>query len=155
MNNLQASQIFFDDAEVDDEWPVWEVKDLNRMHFVRYAGATGDFNPIHTDETYAKRVGYPSVFGHGMFTAGVLSNYLTSHVGLGNVRKYAFRMHRQIWPGDSLSFRGTVRRKYTEAGEDRLDLEFLVTNHDGETILTSTATAAPPSRRARPEGKGA
>ena len=145
---LDASPVTFDATEEGDEWPVWVVKDLDRMHFVRYAGATGDFNPIHTDDTFAQRVGYPSVFGHGMLTAGFLSTYLTGYVGLGNVRRYGFRMHRQIWPGDSLSFQGTVRRKYEEAGEGRIDLEFSVTNQDGATILSATATAAPPRHEA-------
>ena len=155
MSTLEATPVYFDEVAEGEEWPTWEVKDLDRMHFVRYAGATGDFNPIHTDETYAQRVGYPTVFGHGMLTAGFLSTYLTGYVGVGNVRKYGFRMHRQIWPGDSLTFRGTVRRKYEEAGEGRIDLEFLVTNQDGETILTATATAAPPTHRPATDGQGA
>ena len=49
----------------------FEVADVNRTHFVRYAGASGDFNPIHHDQTFAEAAGLPTVFGIGMWTAGV------------------------------------------------------------------------------------
>src|ERR671931_640235 len=96
--------LHFEDVQEGDEAPSWELADVRRTHFVKYAGASGDFNPMHHDDSVATAVGYPSVFGHGMFTAGVLSHYLTDWVGLPNLRKFGVRFKTQVYPGDTLSF---------------------------------------------------
>jgi acyl dehydratase len=143
---MDRINIHFEDVNEGDEAPEWKLENVNRTHFVRYAGASGDFNPMHHDETLATKAGFPSVFGHGMFTAGVLSHYVTDWVGVGNLRTYRVRFSKQLWPGDTLTFKGKVTRKYKENGENRIDTELSVTNHKGEPIISGSATAALPSR---------
>jgi acyl dehydratase len=139
--------VHFEDLQEGDEITGWPpVENISRTHFVRYAGASGDFNPMHHDDTVAQAVGYPSVFGHGMFSAGVLSHYLTDWVGVGNVRKLGFRFKGQLYPGRTISFKAKVTRKYKENGENRIDADVEVTD-DQETVIVSAAmTAALPGR---------
>ena len=73
--------------------------ELTRTDLVMYAGASGDFNPLHTDEVTARAAGQPSVFGHGMFTAGYLAKAITDFVGVGSLKEYKVRFSKQTWPG--------------------------------------------------------
>ncbi|MGZ8751430.1 MAG: MaoC family dehydratase [Acidimicrobiia bacterium] len=119
---------------------------LTRTDLVMYAGASGDFNPMHTDEVSAQAAGLPSVFGHGMLTAGILATAVTGYVGVGNLRTYRVRFTKQTWPGETLTTRVVVQKKYEEHGEHRVDLECTVVNQDGEAKLTGVAVAALPAR---------
>src|ERR1043165_5816336 len=119
---------------------------LTRTDLVMYAGASGDFNPMHTDEVAAQAAGLPSVFGHGMFTAGLLGKALTDYVGVGNLRNYKIRFTKQTWPGEGLTTHVKVEKKYQQGSEDRVDLECSVTNEAGEAKLTGVAVAVLPRR---------
>jgi len=143
---MEQLETYFEDLQEGDDAPEWKLENLTRTHFVKYAGASGDFNPMHHDDTVAKAVGYPSVFGHGMFTAGVLSHYVTDWVGLENLRKFRVRFTGQVYPGDTLTFAAKVTRKYKEADENRIDADLSVANQEGKVILSGAATAALPSR---------
>lgn len=114
---------------------------LTRMDLVRYAGTSGDFNPMHTDEVSAKAAGLPSVFGHGMFTAGILATALTDYVGVGNLRSYKVRFTQQTWPDEVLSTRIVVAGLRDEDGEHLVDLQCEVTNADGEVKVAGSAVA--------------
>jgi acyl dehydratase len=143
----KVEQVYFEDVNEGDEISGWPpLENVTRTHFVRYAGASGDFNPMHHDDTVAQKVGYPSVFGHGMFSAGVMSAYLTDWVGIGNVRRYGVEFRKQLFPGATLSVTGKVVRKYKEGDENRIDAEFELTDDKGALILKAKATAALPSR---------
>jgi acyl dehydratase len=143
----KVEQVYFEDVNEGDAVSGWpEFGPVTRSHFVRYAGASGDFNPMHHDDTIAQKVGYPSVFGHGMFTAGLLSAYVTDWVGIGNTRKYGVEFRKQLFPGAMLRITGTVVRKYKEGDENRIDAEFEVKDDKDALILKAKATAALPSR---------
>ncbi|HEX6311116.1 MAG TPA: MaoC/PaaZ C-terminal domain-containing protein [Acidimicrobiia bacterium] len=116
------------------------VGPLTRTDFVRYQGASGDFNPIHHDEEYAKSAGFPTVFSVGMLQAGILATYATDWLGAENVRTYGFQFREQVWPGDTLTCRGTVTNRYEEDGERRVDLELACTRQDGGTAIKGWAT---------------
>ena len=138
-------KLFFDDVHEGDHAPEFD-HELSRTDLVRYAGASGDFNPMHHDEIQAQSAGLPSVFGHGMFTMGVLGKALTDYVGVGNLRVYKVRFTKQTWPGEHLTTKITVRKKYEEHGEHRVDLDCEVVNGDGEAKVSGVAVAALPSR---------
>jgi acyl dehydratase len=125
--------------------PLVVVESLTRTDLVRYAGASGDFNPIHHDETFARAAGNPTVFGHGMLTAGFVARCLTDFVGPGNLRRYKVRFATRVWPGDTITCTGTVTRRYEDAGEARIDGEVVATNQQGEAAVTGTFTAAIPA----------
>ena len=98
---------YFEDVNEGDEAPVLRHT-LERTDLVRYAGASGDYNPMHHDEVKAQAAGQPSVFGHGMFSMGLLGTALTDFLGVGNLTHYQVRFSRQTWPGEQLSTRVVV-----------------------------------------------
>jgi len=142
---MGEQKLFFDDVKEGDAAPEFS-HELTRTDLVQYAGASGDFNPMHSDEVAAQAAGLPSVFGHGMFTMGILGKALTDYVGVGNLKRYQVRFTKQTWPGEKLTTKVTVAKKYDEDGEHRVDLECEVVNQDGEPKVSGVATAALPSR---------
>jgi len=136
----------FEDVQEGAALPPFVVEKLTRTDLVRYAGASGDFNPIHHDEEFAKMAGNPTVFGHGMLTAGFLAKCLTDAVGVDNLRRYKVRFANRVWPGDRITCSGKVTKKYEADGERRIDGEVTAVRQTGETAITGTFTAALPSR---------
>lgn len=118
------------------EAPVKEVT-LTRTDLVQYAGASGDFNPMHHDEVLAKKAGLPSVFGHGMLSMGILGSAVTDFVGVQRLKSYDVRFVKQTWPGE------TLRTKVVVAGLDAgvATLDCSLENADGEVKVTGQATA--------------
>lgn len=140
-----AETLYFDEVKEGDTGP--EVRhQLTRTDLVIYAGASGDFNPMHTDEVKAKESGLPSVFGHGMFSAGLLATAVTDFVGVGNVRNYKVRFVKQTWPGETLISKTTITSKRTEDGKNLVELECELANENGEVKVAGEATAELPSR---------
>ncbi|MCP5026938.1 MAG: acyl dehydratase [Actinomycetia bacterium] len=114
------------------------VKDLKRTQIVMYAGASGDYNPVHSDEKFVTDMaGYPTVFAHGMLTMGMTGRLVTDFVGDGRLTNYGVRFVNQVWPGDDLSATVTVK----EIRDGEVDLEIVTVNQDGTPVLTGTATA--------------
>jgi peroxisomal enoyl-CoA hydratase 2 len=132
----------YGDLKVGDAAAPLVVEKLTRTHFVKYAGASGDFNPMHHDDTIAAQVGNPSVFGHGMLTAGLQARVLTDWFGPEAIRRFQVRFAKQVWPGETLTFNATVTGLREEDGVGLVDLDLSTTNEDGEQKLTGTATVA-------------
>jgi len=130
----------FDDVNEGDEAPAFSHT-LTRTDLVQYAGASGDFNPMHHDDTLAQKAGLPSVFGHGMFTMGFLGKAITDYVGVGNLKAFSVRFTKQTWPDEVLTTKVVVSAKREEGGEKLVDLECSVANGDGEVKVAGTATA--------------
>jgi acyl dehydratase len=124
--------------------PAVVIEDLNRTDLVRYAGASGDFNPIHHDEGFARSAGNPTVFGHGMLTAGFVGRCVTDYVGVANLRRYKVRFATRVWPGDTITCTGKVTKRYEENGETRIDGEVVAMNQKGEAAVMGSFTAAVP-----------
>ena len=116
------------------------VGPLSRTDFVRYQGASGDFNPIHHDEEYAKGAGFPTVFSVGMLQAGILATFATDWLGADNIRTFGFQFREQVWPGDTLTCSGTVTKRYEADGERRVDLDLACTRQTGGTAIKGWAT---------------
>lgn len=142
---MAEEKLFYEDVDEGSVAPDLS-HELTRTDLVQYAGASGDFNPMHTDEVAAKEAGLPGVFGHGMFTAGFLGTALTNYVGVGNLRSYQVRFTKQTWPGEVLTAKIAVAKKYEADGEHRVDLECSVVNGDGEAKVAGAAVAALPTR---------
>jgi len=140
---MGEQKIRYDDVAEGDAAPEFS-HELGRTDLVMYAGASGDFNPMHTDEVAARAAGLPSVFGHGMFTMGLLAKAVTDYVGVGNLRLYKVRFTKQTWPGEVLTTHVRVAKKYEDDGERLVDLECEVVNQNGEAKVSGLATAALP-----------
>lgn len=115
---------------------------LTRTDLVRYAGAGGDFNPVHHDEVFAQAAGYPSVIGHGLLTAGLAGSVLAEAVGPLNLRRYAVKYTGQVFPGDVLDV--VVRAVGEEGGIRQLAVTVEARSRDAaeRVVLTATAEAA-------------
>jgi acyl dehydratase len=142
---MGEQQLYFDDVNEGDEAPS-RTHTLTRTDLVKYAGASGDFNPMHHDEVKAKAGGQPSVFGHGMFSMGLLATAITDYVGAGNVTDYKVRFARQTWPDEELTTKIVVTGKRKEEGKNLVDLDVSLANGEGEVKVVGEATAALPSR---------
>jgi peroxisomal enoyl-CoA hydratase 2 len=144
---MNRNETYFEDVQEGDQAPEWGLAEpLERQHFVRYAGASGDFNPLHYDDGFATKVGFPSVIAQGMFTAGVLSHYVSDWLGLQNIRKYVVKFKDPVFPEKKLTFKATVSRKYKEGDENLVDCDLEVVTNDGNTVIAGSCTAALPSR---------
>jgi len=131
-------------VKVGDTGPEWTVPTLTRTHLVRYAGASGDMNPIHHDDELARAIGQPGVFAHGMLTAGILSTYLERWLGVGSLRRFRVRFKERVWPGDDLMCKATVTAVHPAAdgdGGELVDLDLAVLRQDGSVAIAGSATA--------------
>lgn len=134
---LKASQI-----KIGDKHTERVVENLSRTQLVMYSGASGDYNPLHSDEVYTTKVaGYPSVFAHGMLTMGMTGKMLTNYVGAGRVTKFGVRFTNQVWPGDTLDSTATVTGVKEENGQKLAELDVVTVNQDGKEVVRGTAEA--------------
>jgi acyl dehydratase len=118
------------------------VENLTRTQIVQYAGASGDYNPLHSDEVFATKVaGYPSVFAHGMLTMGLTGRMLTDYVGDGRLVRFGGRFRAQVWPGDDLTARAEITDITESTGDNLVELMITTVNQDGAEVFTGTATA--------------
>ena len=130
------------DLNVGDKHSEVVVEDLKRTQIVMYAGASGDYNPVHTDEVFTTQVaGYPSVFAHGMLSMGLTGTMLTNYVGDGRLTRYGVRFTSQVWPGDTLTAATEVEGVRDEDGQKLVDLKVTTTNQDGVVVVSGYATA--------------
>ena len=141
---MAEQKLYFEDVKEGDEGPP-VTHELTRTDLVQYAGASGDFNPMHTDEVAAQGAGQPSVFGHGMFSAGLLGKALTDYVGVGNLKRYKVRFTKQTWPGESLTSKVVVTGTRQENGTNLVELECTLANSEGEVKISGDAVAELPS----------
>lgn len=146
MTEEYDATLYFEDVEVGDEGPEVVVEELSVDDFVRDAGASCDFNPMHYHESYAKEAGSPDVFGQGMFTAGFAAHMVSDWLGLANVTRFKVRMTAQVWPGDTVTVTGEVTDKRAEDDESLVSVEFTPVNQDDEPVMTGDADATLPSR---------
>jgi acyl dehydratase len=118
------------------------VENLTRTQIVMYAGASGDFNPIHHDEVFAtKAAGYPSVFAHGMLTMGMTARVVTDWLGDGVLTEYGVRFVKQVWPGDTLTAKAAITAVGADGG---VEVEVTTVNQAGEPVVTGRAKAVLP-----------
>jgi acyl dehydratase len=130
--------LYASNLKAGDTYTECLIEDLSRTQIVMYAGASGDYNPLHTDEKFTREVaGYPSVFAHGMLTMGMTGRMLTNYVGDGRLIKYGVRFTSQVWPGDTLNSTATV----IDVSDSVVNLKVVTTNQDGAVVLSGYAAA--------------
>lgn len=131
----------FDSLQVGDQPEPLVCGPLTRTDFVRYAGASHDFNPNHHDEVYAQKSGNKTVFGMGMLAGGYCARQLTDWLGVGALARLRIRFASRFWPGDVLTCSAKVTGKREEAGKRLIDCEFSAVNQNGEVIVRGDASA--------------
>ncbi|MBJ7512963.1 MAG: hypothetical protein JHC94_01405 [Acidimicrobiia bacterium] len=134
----------WEDLSVGTQLPEREYGPLTITDFVRYQGASGDFNPIHHDDAFAKSAGFPEPFSVGMLQAGILGSYVTDLFGAENVRRFSVQFREQVWAGDRLICTGEVVAMSdgadAGAGERSIDLKLNVARVGGGSAIKGEAT---------------
>jgi len=147
---MQYARIYFEGVQVGDEMPPLVKGPIEQIQLTRYAGASGDFNPIHQDEGFARAAGMGGVFAHGMLSMGFVAQSVTDWLGVGTVRKIGVRFAGLVRLGDVITCRSTVvarsPAKDAGAGLNLVDLELWAENQKGEKVVTGRATVALPAR---------
>ena len=132
--------IRFDSVNEGDPLPVLEKPEITQLQLVKYAGASGDFNPIHTIPEAARQAGLEGTIAHGMLVMGILGQMISSWAGVKNVVKYSVSFKAMTRPGDVLSAKGTVKRKYEENGKKLIDCAVYVEDTRGEVKVEGKVT---------------
>ena len=134
---LKASEL-----TVGDSYEEEVCRDLSRTRIVQYAGTSGDYNPLHTDDKYTTEIAkYPSVFAHGMLSMGMTGKMLTNYVGDGRLRSFGVRFTAQVFPGATLTATATVAAIREEDGESIADIEVSTVDEAGTVVVKGQATA--------------
>jgi acyl dehydratase len=146
---MRYAKVYFEDVEVGQQMPPLVKGPLRQIQLTRYAGASGDFNPIHQDDAFAKAAGMGGVFAHGMLSMGFVAQSVTDWLGAGTVRRIGVRFAGLVRLGDVITCRGTVVAKRPAKGareQHLVDLELWAETDKGDKVVTGKATAALVSR---------
>ena len=134
--------LLLEKINIGDSYQEEVCENLSRTQIVMYAGASGDYNPLHTDEIYTKEIaGYPSVFAHGMLSMGMTGKMLTNFVGDGNLTYYGVRFTAQVFPGATLTAKATITDIREENRIKIADLEISTLDQDGVEVIKGKASA--------------
>jgi acyl dehydratase len=143
---VKYAKVYFDDVKVGDELPPLVKGPIHQIQLTRYAGASGDFNPIHQDEEFAKAAGMGGVFAHGMLSMGFVAQAVTDWAGAGRVRKIGVRFAALVRLKDVVTCRGRVLATSHKDGVGVVELEIWAENQKGEKVVTGKASVALPCR---------
>jgi acyl dehydratase len=152
-----AKKMYFEDINVGDAMPVFTSAPITRTNLVRYAGASGDFNPLHHDETFVTLFGMQRVIAHGMFIMGITSNAITQWIDNKYLRNFKVRFSGMTEPADLTDFENTkaratititgeVVKKFAEGGENLIQCDITAMDALGSVKLTGSFMAAVPSK---------
>jgi len=135
--SLKASEI-----KVGDTYKEEVCRNLSRTQIVQYAGTSGDYNPLHSDEIFTTQIaGYPSVFAHGMLSMGMTGKMLTNYIGDGRLKSYGVRFTSQVFPGATLTAKATITDIREEDGEQIAAIEISTQDAEGVVVIKGQATA--------------
>jgi hypothetical protein len=152
-----AKQIYYEDVEVGSELTALKKIATTRM-LVQYAGASGDFNPLHYEEDFAKNLGVGKPIVHGLLKRAWLVNLMTDWIGQdGKLKKLSCRYRGMDYPrkmkgfdephdGETWWCKGKVTKKFIENESHLVECDIWVENSKGEKNTTGGAVAVLPSR---------
>jgi acyl dehydratase len=143
---MKYGQVYAEDVSVGQALPELVKGPIQQIQLTRYAGASGDFNPIHQDDEFAKAAGMGGVFGHGMLTMGFVAQCVTDWAGAGSVKKLGVRFQGLVRLKDVITCKGRVLGTSSKNGTHLVELSLWAENQKGEQVVTGKATVAVPSR---------
>jgi len=142
-----AHEIYFEDVNVGDEMPKLVKGPIQKLQHVMYAGASGDFNPLHVDDDFAKAVGMPNgVIAHGMLIMGFVGQAVTAWIPKKYVKKLGVRFAGMTNPGDTITVSGSVTDKSQVEGENFITCDVVAQDQNGDVKITGSFQAALPSK---------
>jgi acyl dehydratase len=139
---LLARQLYFEAVKVGDELPPLVKPPVDRSQIARFAGASGDFSPLHVDEPFARNAGFPGVLVPGMLAMGFLGELVTDWLRGARLRRFSARFVKIVWPGDVVTVRGRVAdRRFEPGGRYAVYIEVWGENQRGELVVRGAVTA--------------
>lgn len=121
--------------------PPRRLAPIQQIDVVKYAGASGDFNQIHTVPAFAAQAGLPGTIAHGMMSMGFLGSYVVDWAGpAATLVRFGVRFAAMTFPGDQLTLEGKVSRLRDEADGRFAELDLTVTKQDGTVSVRGWAT---------------
>ena len=141
-----TEQLYYEDVAIDTEiTPL--VKQPTTRQLVMWAGAVGDYFPIHYDKDFAQSRGLSGVIVHGQLTGAFLGQLMTDWIGAqGSLRKLNCSYKGMNYPGETLTCKGKVVEKYIEDEHHYVECDLWVENPKGEKTASGRATVILPSR---------
>ena len=136
---MPARKLYFESIRVGDELPALAKAPVDRVQLSRYAGASGDYNPVHVDEVYAKSVGMPSVYAPGMLVMGMLGQLISDWARGGQMRRYNVRFIKMVWPGDTVVCKGRVSDRHGTGGRYFVEIDLWAENQRGELVMKGSS----------------
>jgi acyl dehydratase len=143
---VKYARVYFEDVKVGDELPPLVKGPIQQIQLTRYAGASGDFNPIHQDDEFARAAGMGGVFAHGMLSMGFVAQAVSDWAGAGRVRKIGVRFAGLVRLKDTVTCRGRVIGTSQKDGVNLVELDVWAENQKGEKVVTGKATVSLPVR---------
>lgn len=138
--------LYFDAVKEGDEIPQLAKPPITEVQLVKYAGASGDFNPIHTVHQYAEKAGLGGVIAHGMLSMGFAGEHVTKWIGdSGTLKRLKVRFTAMTRPGDAVTVKGKVTGKREADGENLVECDIWIEKEDGTKTITGNATVALPA----------
>lgn len=141
-----AHELYFEDVNVGDVIPKLEKDAVTKDQIWRYAGASGDFNPLHMDDEWGTMAGLGGRVAHGMLIMGFVGQAVTTFVPKKYLRRFSVRFGGMTRPGDAITITGTVKDKRSENGQNIIGCEVIAQDQNGDTKITGTFEAALPSK---------
>ncbi|HTI15373.1 MAG TPA: MaoC/PaaZ C-terminal domain-containing protein [Dictyobacter sp.] len=139
---------YFEDVEVGEELPSLVKEPVKHLQLVRYAGASGDFNPLHTDPKVGEEIGTGGIIAHGMLIMGFVGQLISDYVGPQAVRKFGVRFKGMTHLDDVITCTGTVTGKHEEDGQGVIAGKVQAKDQTGDVKVVGTFTAVLPHRDA-------
>jgi acyl dehydratase len=132
----------FDDLQIGDEMPSLTAEPISETQLVRYAGAAGDFNPIHTVHHVAVAAGFDGVIVHGMLVMGLVGRAITAWVGIAPLCQFGVRFTGATKPGQIITVTGKVVEKFYAGSEQRVRCEVMAVDQEGQPKAQGSFTVA-------------
>jgi acyl dehydratase len=145
-NAQVPAKLYYEDVQVGDAIPKLVKSPVSHLQLVRYAGASGDFNPLHTDPKIGELIGLGGIIAHGMLIMGFVGQMLSDYVGPTALRKFDVRFKGMTHLDDVITCIGTISEKYEADGEARIAGKVQATDQNGDVKVTGTFVAALPRR---------
>jgi acyl dehydratase len=140
------AKIYYEDVQIGDAIPRLITSSVTHQQLVRYAGASGDFNPLHTDPKIGEMIGTGGIIAHGMLIMGFVGQMLSDYVGPTALRKFGVRFKGMTHLDDIITCTGTITEKYEADSEARIVGKVQAVDQNGDVKVTGTFTAALPHR---------
>ncbi len=137
---MPPRKLYFENIRIGDELPAMAKAPIDRVQLARYAGATGDFNPVHVDEMAARGFGMPSVVAPNTIGMGFLSQLVGDWARGAHVKRLSCRFSRMLWPGDTLVCKGRVADRHGQDGKYFLELDVWAENQTGGLVIRGNVT---------------